>query len=342
MQFHPVPLGQAAGKILGHNIARHNGTRLMRKGKPLTDADITLLREEGRATIYVAELEQGDVGEDETARRVAAMIMGRGLRSMGAAGGRVNLLSTTLGLLRANAGLVHAINAVSDGAVTVATLANHTVASPKQITVTIKVIPYAVPVTAIEEVRQICGLHPVVHVDEFPSRRVSLILGGSPGARERLLHDFDSGVRSRVEGCGSHLTAVEFVSQETEGDEVVLAQMLETCRDRGDGLVILAGDTAIMDRYDLIPRAIERAHGDIAVYGAPVDPGNLLLIGYLGHMPILGAPGCVRSRKLNVVDYVLPRLLAGDRLTRRDIVSLGVGGLLEEIHERGMRRDMSL
>jgi molybdenum cofactor cytidylyltransferase len=73
--------------------------------------------------------------------------------------------------------------------------------------------------------------------------------------------------------------------------------------------------------------------------GAPVDPGNLLMLAYLGDVPILGAPGCARSRKVNIVDWVLPRLLVGDRLTRADIVSLGHGGLLEDVPERPMPRN---
>ena len=70
-----------------------------------------------------------------------------------------------------------------------------------------------------------------------------------------------------------------------------------------------------------------------------MDPGNLLLVGYLGAVPILGAPGCARSRKANVVDWVLPRLLAGDRLAQADLAALGAGGLLEEPPERPMPRD---
>lgn len=339
MQFHSVAIDHAIGKILGHNIARRNGTRLMRKGKPLTEANVALLRNEARASVYVAELEPGDVGEDEAARKIAGMIMGRGLRSMGAAGGRVNLLSTCLGLLRVDASLIEAINEVADGAVTVASLANYSVTTPKQMAVTIKVIPYAVPGAALDTVRTICGMRQVVRVDEFAKQKVTMILGGSAGARERLVADFGDSVRARIEACGSILHAIEFVPQETEEDETALSHALRSCRERGDAMVILAGDTAIMDRHDLAPRAIERAGGDVTIFGAPVDPGNLLLVAYLGHMPILGAPGCVRSRKLNVVDYVLPRLLSGDRLTRRDVVGLGVGGLLEEIHERGMIRE---
>jgi molybdenum cofactor cytidylyltransferase len=72
--------------------------------------------------------------------------------------------------------------------------------------------------------------------------------------------------------------------------------------------------------------------------GAPVDPGNLLMLAYIEDVPVLGAPGCARSRKVNVVDWVLPRLLVGDRLSREDIVAFGAGGLLEDVPERPLPR----
>ncbi|MYC11447.1 MAG: hypothetical protein F4X59_15160 [Holophagales bacterium] len=103
-------------------------------------------------------------------------------------------------------------------------------------------------------------------------------------------------------------------------------------------LLILAGETAIQDRHDLAPTAIEAGGGSVICYGAPVDPGNLLLLAELDGTPVLGAPGCARSPKRNIVDLVLPRLLVGDRLTRRDITSLGHGGLLEDVPERPLPR----
>ena len=75
-----------------------------------------------------------------------------------------------------------------------------------------------------------------------------------------------------------------------------------------------------MDIQDIAPRAVERAGGEIICYGAPVDPGNLLLLARLDTVPILGAPGCARSPKTNIIDLVLPRLLAGEQLTQADIV----------------------
>src|SRR5262249_53058818 len=161
-------------------------------------------------------------------------------------------------------------------------------------------------------------------------RSVGLILSGSPSARDRITRDFEAPLRARVEALGSRLTALDFVALEDEHDEAALAEAVKRQARSGAGLIVLAGETAIVDRHDIAPRAIERAGGEVACFGAPVDPGNLLLVGYLGEVPLLGAPGCVRSPKINVLDWVLPRLLAGERLSRADVVAMGHGGLLED------------
>ena len=93
-------------------------------------------------------------------------------------------------------------------------------------------------------------------------------------------------------------------------------------------LIIIAGQTSIMDKDDVTPQGIRLAGGKIESFGAPVEPGNLLLLANLRGTPVMGAPGCARSRQTNVVDLVLPRLLAGELLAQRDIRALGNGGLL--------------
>jgi molybdenum cofactor cytidylyltransferase len=337
MKFGPVPLDQAEGKILGHNIAGRDGRRLLRKGKPLTRDDVAALRGIGRTSVYIAALEPDDLNEDVAARRMAEAVMGDGLRLSGPASGRVNLLATALGVLRVDVDRLARINQC-DG-VTLATLAAHTAVHARQIAATVKIIPFAVPGTLIRDVEQIAAEGgPMLKVEELASQPVSLILTGSPSMRDKLTLDF-APLAERVTALGSHVTRTEYISLEDESGEAMLAEAL--ARQRGDGarLIILAGETAIMDRYDIVPRAVERAGGCIETVGAPVDPGNLLMIAYLDDVPVLGAPGCARSRKINVIDWVLPRLLAGDRLTRADIVSLGHGGLLEDVPERPMPRN---
>ena len=103
-------------------------------------------------------------------------------------------------------------------------------------------------------------------------------------------------------------------------------------------LILVAGMSAIIDREDIVPTALQLAGGSLTLHGVPVDPGTLLMMGYLDETPVVGAPGCVKSPKTNVIDWILPRLLTGERLTRANLVSMGHGGLLKDIAERPMPR----
>ncbi len=336
MKFGPVPLDEAEGKILGHNVAGPDGKRLLRKGKPLDAKAVEALRGLGRRVVYVAELEPDDVEENEAARRVAQAAVGASVRLRGAATGRINVLAAALGVFRIDAKRLAELNR-SEG-ITLASMEAHSVVRPGQVVATVKVIPYAIPSKSIAEVEAIGARPtPLLWVDALEPKQVGLVLSGSPSLEERLNESF-SPLVERVEALGSTIASRHFVTLEDETGESALVKVLERLRAERSDLILLAGETAIMDRHDITPRAVERAGGTVVSVGAPVDPGNLLMLAYLEDIPILGAPGCARSRKTNVVDWVLPRLLAGDRLIRQDIVSLGSGGLLEDVPERPMPR----
>ena len=340
MKFAPVPLSDAKGKILGHNIADANGRRLLRKGKPLSDEDLDKLHALGRISVYVAQMEPDDVDENKAARRVAEAICGPGLHITGVASGRANLLSDEEGILRIDVDRLTQINECNG--ITLATLTTHSPVQPRQIVATVKIIPYAVPESIVSAAEAIASRNTqVVQVDALPSRAVGMILSGSTSIHARLVSDF-APLRDRIERLGSSVTRTDFVALDDESDEAALAQMLQQQVAAGIGMILLAGETAIMDPHDIVPRAIERAGGYVESVGAPVDPGNLLMLAYLDNVPVVGAPGCARSRKTNIVDWILPRLLVGDRLTRRDIIELGHGGLLQDVHERGMPREIDI
>lgn len=338
MKFEPVPLSSAKGKILGHNIADADGRRLLRKGKPLSDEDLEKLRVLGRSSVYVAIMEPDDVDENKAARRVAEAVRGPGLHLAGVAFGRANLLADGIGILRIDVDRLIQINECNG--ITLATLATHSPVHARQIVATVKIIPYAVPESVVRLVEEIAAeQRQIVRVDALPSRSVGMILSGSTSIHERLISDFTP-LRDRIETLGSSVARTDFVALEDESDEAVLAEMLKEHIGTGIGMILLAGETAIMDPHDIVPRAVERAGGHVESVGAPVDPGNLLMLAYIGDVPIVGAPGCARSRKTNIVDWILPRLLVGDKLTRRTIVELGHGGLLQDVRERGMPRDI--
>lgn len=332
MKFGPIPIDQSPGKILGHNIAGPNGRRLFRKGHTLTPADLPALHRTGRSVVYVAQLEAGDVDEDSAARRIADAVMGPHLYTSRAATGRVNLRTDALGVLRVDAARLHQLN--SQLGITLATLPHHTAVPQGKMVGTVKIIPYAVPETAVATIEQLTQSGPLIWLDPLPARRVAVILSGSPSAAERVQRSFDPPLRNRLELLGSRLESITYLPLDDVHDEDAMAATLQQQAAAGADLIILAGETAIMDHRDIAPRAVAQAGGELTCFGAPVDPGNLLMLAYLGNLPILGAPGCVRSPKRNIVDEVLPRLLVGDRLTQADIIGLGHGGLLEDVPER--------
>ena len=339
MKFEATSLGDALGTILGHNVYDDDGRRVLRKGRALGHEELALLRELGRDRVFTARLEPGDVDEDEAARRVSEALAGPSLTRRGSTTGRVNLHATDLGVLRVDAEALDRINDCEG--VTLATLPNHSAAAAGRMVATIKILPYALPEETVAAAERV-AVEPVIRVDALPPRQAALIVSatvakGQSAGRERLVEGFGRTFRQRLDLLNADLAEVRFVPLQgdrgVEGLTVAAAELAPIV-----DLLVLAGETAIQDRHDLAPSAIEAAGGTVICYGAPVDPGNLLLLAELDGTPVLGAPGCARSPKRNIVDLVLPRLLVGDRLTRRDITSLGHGGLLEDVPERPLPR----
>ena len=149
-----------------------------------------------------------------------------------------------------------------------------------------------------------------------------------------LVESFRDPVQRRIEALGSSLDELVYVSHTIPE----IADAINVQRPAGRGLILLAGISAIIDREDVVPSALEAAGGSVVSFGVPVDPGSLLMLGYLENIPVIGAPGCIKSLKTNVIDWILPRLLAGERLTRANVVAMGHGGLLDDISERPMPR----
>jgi molybdenum cofactor cytidylyltransferase len=334
MRFGPVPLEEAVSKVLGHSLSHPDGSKLLQKGQALTPADIDLLRAAGYQTVVVAALEPGDVGENEAARRLGEAAAGDGLRMTAPGVGRANLTATAAGVLHMDVERLHALNSVDEG-ITLATLPTHSLARAGQLVGLVKIIPFAVSDSHLrraEAIAQSGG--PLMHLRPLGSRSVCLHIAGPAGVQAELEADYAPPIRQRIEGLGSPLKAVQYTPYETEA----VAVALRSARAAQHDLVIVASVAATMDRGDVLPAALEALGAADLQFGIPVDPGNLLVLGYLGSMAVLGAPGCIKSPRRNVIDMLLPRLLTGERLRRSDLVQMGHGGLMEDVRERPMPR----
>lgn len=305
--------------------------RLFKKGRVLSAEDIAALREAGRAEVVVARLEASDVPEDEAAARIAAKCAGENVRVGAAFTGRANLYALQAGVAVVDAARAEAINAVHE-AITVATIAPFARVTPRQMLATIKIIPFAAPREAVEAVERALSEN-LVRVAAFAPRRVALISTTLPDTKPAILDKNRAALDARVEPLGSKIVFERRVAH----DMGALAAALKEAS--GADPILVFGASAITDRRDVIPAAIEAAGGTVTHFGMPVDPGNLLLIGKLGGADVIGLPGCARSPKLNGFDFVLWRLAAGLPVSRAEIAAMGVGGLLMEIPTRPQPRD---
>lgn len=334
MKFGPLPLAEAEGKILAHNLLGPDGRKMFGKGHILSASDLQALTLANCATVIVAAPDPTDLGENEAARRVGLAVAGPSVRVTAPGVGRANLIAEVEGPLCVNVPLLDRLNNIDEG-ITIATLREHTLVHPGHLLALVKIIPFAIPAARVVDVESIaCQSPPAIRVRPLQRRSVGLIVSGPQSAHERLLNDFREPVEERINRLGSTLDAVSCV----EHNPAAIADALREQVADGCGLILLAGVSAIIDRGDVVPTALADAGGTITHFGVPVDPGSLLMLGYLEEIPIVGAPGCIKSPKTNVIDWILPRLLAGERLTRADLVVMGHGGLLEDISERPMPR----
>ncbi len=333
MKFGPVPTLQATGAILAHAIT--HGDRTFRKGHKLSAADVAALAGDGVDTLIVAQLEADDVPENEAAALLAEALGGDGVRVASALTGRSNLYATVPGVVLVKANAIDAINAL-DEAITVATLPAFDAVESRAMLATIKIIPYAVKSATLNAALSLAkALGPVVEVAPFRPMRIALISTSLPKTKPSLHEKNRTTLKARLAPARAILVSDHVVPHEASA----VTRAITASMAAGTDAVLIYSASAIADRGDVVPAGLTAAGGEVLRFGMPVDPGNLLMLGRLSEVPVIGLPGCARSPKLNGFDWVLQRILANVPVRGEDIAGMGVGGLLKEIASRPQPRD---
>lgn len=330
MKFGPVAPDEALGAVAVHAV-RHAGVTI-RKGAIIGADDIAALKRSGVSEVVVARLEPGDISEDEAARRIGAAVCGANVTLDRAATGRANLFAACSGILTIDRTAVDAINRI-DPAITLATLEAFKPVVTGEMVATVKIIPFGLPGEACDRAVGSVTSAPIA-VAPYRVSRVGIVSTLLPGFSEAIIDKTLKVTAGRLAAAGATIVAERRVAH----DQAALAAALEEVRSAGAELIIVFGASAIADMRDVIPAALVAAGGRIEHLGMPVDPGNLMLVGELDAMPVLGAPGCARSPKQNGFDWILTRLLARLPVGRETITAMGVGGLLMEIVNRPQPR----
>jgi molybdenum cofactor cytidylyltransferase len=331
MKFGAVAPKDALGATAVHTIRQ--GTLVLKKGTLIGAAEVAALEAAGIKDIVVARLEPGDVSEDAAAAEIAKAVAGEGVHVDRAFTGRANLFAQNAGVLVVDKDSVDRLNRI-DEAITFATLPAYKPVVAGEMIATVKIIPFAIDKAAGDAA--LAGVpNPLLRVAPYRVRKIGVVSTILPGLSPKVIDKTLKITTERLAPAGATIVAERRVSHE----RAALARALNEVLKDGAEIAIVFGASAIADRRDVIPAAVEAIGGCIVHFGMPVDPGNLLMIGDAAGHPVLGAPGCARSPKENGFDWVLMRLLAGLPVGREDITGLGVGGLLMEIVTRPQPRD---
>lgn len=319
-----VDIEQSAGRVLCCTIFRPGGRKLLAKGHILSEEDVRLLQTEGMRQVWVTELEHGEVGEDEAVSAVAGAMCCGAVEIRLAAGGRANLFATEECCALVDDELLKQINCTSS--IAIATVANYRYVCAGERLATVKSTPFAVADSQLEAVLSILNERgPILQARPIREPAVA-VLYTDPVHGERARTLFESVVRQRLERYGAN---VRYALSAVEEEEQVTRSLQHLLRTRPTPTVIMiASTTAPAGPEDVIGRAFARLGAHIERFMAPVEPGNLLLLSYKDETPILSAPCCFRSVKPNILDFILPPILAKYRVSGWEIACLGHGGLL--------------
>jgi molybdenum cofactor synthesis domain-containing protein len=337
-----VKVEDAVGLVLAHDLTQIlPGTfkgRLFKKGHRIREEDIPALLDIGKEHIYTLHLADGYVHEDEAAERLARAVAGEGVALTDPHEGKVSLKSAIRGLAKLDKAFIDRVNAIDP--VVLSTIRTNTPVQPGQQLAGTRVIPLVVQSGVIESVESLArdygaahaedaaaiagtaAAKPPIYVKPFRRLKVGLVTTGSEVFKGRIQDKFGPIVKRKVEELGSEVTEQRLAPDDSE----TIAGEIRYFLERGVDLILATGGMSV-DPDDRTPGAIKRAGADIVSYGTPMLPGSMLLIGYIGGVPVMGLPGCVMHDPYTSFDVLLPRICAGERITRADIVEMGYGGL---------------
>ena len=327
-----IELQEAVGTKLAHDITEIRPGEFkgpaFRKGHTVCNEDLCHLQKLGKNHLYLIDLEQDEIHENQ-----AASILAKGLAGDGVVWednpreGKINLSAGRDGLLTVNTVSLAAFNMVEE--VMCATLHNHTLVKEGELIAATRAIPLVMQRAPIDRAAAIARQNgAVVSVKQFRCARVGLMITGNEVYHGLIEDRFAPVLTEKVEGLGSEVVELEFAPDDAE----VISQTICSLLERGCDLLLLSGGMSV-DPDDVTRHGIRLAGANELTYGSAALPGAMFLVAYLGDVPLLGVPACGLYHRITVLDLVLPRILVGERIGKKELAFLGHGGLCRDCPE---------
>lgn len=322
-----IPVKEAVGLPLAHDITeiipgKHKGPAF-RRGHIIRPEDVSKLLDVGKANIYVMNLEPDELHEEDAARRLAKAAAGANLKLTDPSEGRINLVATIAGLLKVDAELLYRFNSLGD--LMLATLPGDRYVKEGTVVAGTRTIPVAVKEDLVQKAEALCKDQPIVAILPMPARKVHLVVTGSEVISGRIKDGFGPVVTKKVSELGSTLESVKLAPDDPD----VIAGYINDAKRAGADVILVSGGMSV-DPDDKTPEGIRRSGAIVETHGFPILPGSMFLMAYLGETPVMGLSGCVLHDPFTAFDALLPRLLAGEKITRAEIMTMGHGGLAKK------------
>jgi len=317
---------EAIGLVLAHDLTRivpgeFKGAAF-RKGHVVREEDIEALLAIGKEHIYVLDIEAGELHENDAAIRMAAALAATALLRTEPHEGKVTLKAPWRGVLAIDEAALNRINAI--GELVVVTKRSGALLESGASLAGLRAIPLVIEEINVETCEHIARVaYPVIDVKPLRSARVGVVTTGSEVAKGRIQDRFGPIIERKLAALDSSVAAQRIVGDETGA----IAEAIRNFLTEGVDMVLVTGGMSV-DPDDRTPGAIREVATEIVSYGMPVLPGSMTMLAYADDVPIFGLPACVIYDDVTVFDLLLPRVLAGERLSRDDIARLGHGGWL--------------
>ncbi|MBW1998456.1 MAG: molybdopterin-binding protein [Deltaproteobacteria bacterium] len=327
-----IPLKDAVGTKLAHDITEIRPGEFkgpaFRKGHNVCNEDICHLQKLGKNHLYLIDLDEDEIHENDAAFILAQALAGEGITwKDGPREGKISLLAARDGLLTVDTAALAAFNMVDE--VMCATLHNNTLVRQGEMVAGTRAIPLVMKRSAIERAAAMASQNgPVLSVKPLRQARVGLIITGNEVYHGLIEDRFAPILSEKVKELGSEVLAQAFAPDIPDR----ISEAIRSQLDRGCDLLLLTGGMSV-DPDDVTRHGIRLAGAREIHYGAAVLPGSMFLVAYIDDIPLLGVPACGLYHRTTVLDLILPRVLAGQRIGKETLAFLGHGGLCKDCPE---------
>ncbi|MBV4430030.1 molybdopterin-binding protein [Clostridium tyrobutyricum] len=323
-----LPVKEAEGMVLGHDMTqiipgKYKGTAF-KKGHVIKKEDIPILLNMGKEHIYIMEIKEGYIHENEAAIRMAKAAAGQGIEVFGPSEGKITLISRHSGLLKINYEALMEINDVEE--ISFATLHTNQFIQGEAKVAGTRIIPLTTKESKIKHIEDICKTnYPIVDVKPLKKLNIGIVTTGNEVFYKRIKDKFGPVIQQKFKELDCNIIKQLYARDDAEMIAKSITQLIE----EGADMITVTGGMSV-DPDDVTPTGIRKSGAQIISYGAPILPGSMFLLSYINEVPVLGLPGCVMYNKRTIFDLIVPRLAAGEKVIRKDIIKLGHGGLCIE------------